>query len=247
MANPIHLPWNYSDAYVSVAPPSYPEPARSPAHPIDCRQGGIATNFIGDIHGDFQALTRITQHDRRKHYIALGDVGFGFGEPVPAYPNVGFIRGNHDDPAAARAHPNYLGDFGVHNGIFFLGGAYSIDYAWRQEEMRQGGPALWWPDEELSTEALAGALALYVTSKPRMVATHEAPTNVIVHLLTSRDYRPEKLPCAFSRTAVMLQRMLNHHQPKHWLFGHYHLDWEERLGETTFHCLNELAVKEVAL
>lgn len=46
--------------------------------------------------------------------VQLGDFGIGFpgDEPLPPLPsNTWFLRGNHDNPEAARSHGNYLGDY----------------------------------------------------------------------------------------------------------------------------------------
>jgi hypothetical protein len=199
--------------------------------------------FIGDIHGHTDSLRFLTK-GKLGEFIALGDIGFGFGDDIPVLDNVKYIRGNHDDPAAARRHPNYLGDYGMYGDIFFISGAFSIDYQWRQVRMAAGCKPIWWPDEELSQDGLDKAVEMYSDLKPRIVATHEAPSNVATALLSELLFRPEKAECIATRTSQALQRMLNHHQPEHWYFGHYHIDWQKDLGGTRFHCLNELSISE---
>lgn len=39
---------------------------------------------------------------------------------------------------------------------------------------------------------------------------------------------------------MMLQKMLEIHAPKVWVFGHYHKDWQSNIEGTKFVCLNEL-------
>jgi hypothetical protein len=200
--------------------------------------------FVGDIHGYTKDLRKKTEGQLGK-FIALGDIGFGFGDDIPVLDNVYYIRGNHDDPAAARSHPRYLGDYGEWNGIFFVSGAFSIDHRWRKAWMEQNRPRkIWWPDEELSQDELDKAFEMYADLKPRSVASHEAPSNVVSTLLNELLFRPEKVECIATRTSQALQRMLNYHQPEHWHFGHYHLDWQKDLGGTRFHCLNELSVSD---
>jgi hypothetical protein len=230
--------------------------------------------FIGDVHGKIAEYTRILKRDvGTAPCLQLGDMGLGFsGTVLPIQlPQHSFIRGNHDDPAACRAHRNYAGDYGTLSGValnlaevpypvvFFCGGAISIDSEWRkawnaQEQWewtkwksKSSTPPrkVWWEDEEMSQADLDEALALYVATKPDIVATHEAPTKAAEFLL-AHGFRPEKRECAYTRTSRTLQQMLDAHQPKRWLFGHYHRDMEFTLGSkvngTIFNCLTELSL-----
>ena len=91
--------------------------------------------FIGDVHGHIDAYMRVRGNTPS---FQIGDMGLGF--PNTALPKGGehrFIRGNHDDPAACRKHPNYAGDFGYDPDcdLFYMGGAWSIDGEWRKERM----------------------------------------------------------------------------------------------------------------
>lgn len=221
---------------------------------------------VGDIHGkvaEFQKL--IANHNSKTPIIQVGDVGFGFGG-IPNFPdNVHLIRGNHDDPEAARKHPNYLGDYGYwpEHKLFYLGGAWSIDYAWRQLWNLQNAPRkVWWEDEELSQPELDAALALYTETKPEIVISHEAPASIVPHVLSKvkldpnsspvfsieferyRDYsdynRPEKLECIKTRTSTALQTMLDIWRPRFWAFGHYHISKIVDTGSTLFKCCAEL-------
>lgn len=229
--------------------------------------------FIGDVHGKTQQLLKLLQRHNGKGEVdatkvfQLGDMGLGFpGVALPTQPDLLFIRGNHDDPAACQAHPNYAGEFGYlpDHDLFFLGGAWSIDYRWRQawnqnelqewqkykQKSHKPLRRVWWEDEELSQVQLDAALALYAEFKPRIMATHEAPTEAAKYIL-SGGFRPDKAECANTRTSQTLQKMLDTHQPDHWLFGHYHRDLEFQLVKdnvpqhTRFYCLTELSVKEI--
>lgn len=230
---------------------------------------------VGDIHGKIQDIDDVpgfnsiiaskTKPDDL--VIQVGDIGFGFGF-IPHFPeNVKLIRGNHDDPQMARLHPNYLGDYGYlpEHKLFYLGGAWSIDWAWRKAYMNRGGKAIWWENEELSYHELAKALELYSEVKPEIVISHEAPASVVPHVLskitldfkgstmdvgdeTSRSilyHRPEKLECIYTRTSAALQKMLDVWQPKHWVFGHYHIKKDIFIKPTQFHCCEELGVYRI--
>lgn len=226
--------------------------------------------ICGDIHGKhdkfFEVINSIPKTDQ---IIQIGDVGFGFGQ-VPRYPdNVEVFRGNHDDPEVAKKHPNYLGDYGYiekHN-LFWMAGAWSIDWGWRKAHYMQGGQKIWWEDEELSQPELDAALALYTEVKPSIMLSHEAPASIVPHVLAKvtldlsnspmvnpkwekiRDEsaynRPEKLECIYTRTSAILQKMLEAHAPKHWIFGHYHLQKDIFIKPTQFHCCEELGLYRI--
>lgn len=207
--------------------------------------------FIGDVHGKIDALLRlIGGYPRTTQIFQLGDLGMGFGRTrLPEHgPHFRWIRGNHDDPAQCRAHPNYLGDFGYLHGLklFYLGGGFSVDHEWRKEWMRRGGSPVWWPDEELSPMELGQAEALFAECQPEIVISHECPSSVATMLL-------QELGGGFagsgkhSRTAQSLQRMFEKHHPRHWIFGHYHVDKIMALDGTTFRCCAELSCCELEI
>src|SRR5258708_1321925 len=142
--------------------------------------------YIGDCHGKTSQLEWMLKHNPKlqdKKCFQLGDMGLGF-RGVELHPPEGhwfkFIRGNHDSPQKCVDHPNYAGDYGYDpdEKLFWCGGAWSIDKAWRTPGIS------WWEDEEQSPEALNKAFELYVKSKPRIVATHEAPTKAAFSMLT---------------------------------------------------------------
>lgn len=198
--------------------------------------------LIGDCHGKIEELLPRLSNESNRKTLQLGDMGLGFrGVNLPnLHIDFGFIRGNHDAPDQCRMHHNYAGEFGYWNGIFVIGGAYSIDYAWRIPGVS------WWPNEELDEEQLEAALKLYIDTKPQIVASHEAPDSV-GKLLLGDGFRDYKISSTDSRTAKYMQRMINHHYPKHWFFGHYHRDWAAELGGCKFQCLNELSVADITI
>ena len=207
--------------------------------------------FIGDAHGKIDALLRlIGGYPRTTQIFQLGDMGLGFGATrLPERgPHFRWIRGNHDDPAQCRAHPNYLGDFGYLPDLqlFYLGGGFSIDHEWRREYMRSGGAPVWWPDEELSRDELEQAEALFARHKSKIVISHECPASVarIVLQEVGGGFGGDGEP---SRTAKSLQRMFEMHPPEHWIFGHYHLDRILNLDGTTFRCCAELSCYELEI
>lgn len=200
---------------------------------------------VGDCHGHFERL-RAIRDNYPEPVFQVGDFGLGFDGFVPEFPkDMRFIRGNHDDPAACKAHPNYAGEFGYKDGVFWCGGAYSIDHAWRRQYNASHFNKVWWPDEELSLGALVDAQRLYDETKPSVVLTHEAPEAARNKLLMQivPDFRPEKN--VYTRTATAFQKMFESHKPKLWVFGHYHITQSFEIEGTKFQCLNELATLSI--
>lgn len=210
--------------------------------------------FIGDCHGKIEVLLPLLRSrcQESNFVLQLGDMGLGFrGVTLPNLPHsFAFIRGNHDSPDLCRMHDNYAGEFGnitidspnnEHVSVFVVGGAYSIDWQWRVPGVS------WWTNEELTIEQGYKALEAYEAAKPRIVATHEAPQQIAEALLRDRGLRPEKWGSTQSRTAQLLQRMFEVHQPEYWYFGHYHRDWQLNLkgARAHFQCLNELNIAHI--
>lgn len=199
---------------------------------------------IGDIHGKTDRYLRLLSHFRGEPSVQLGDFGIGFpgDEPLPPLPgNAWFIRGNHDNPEAARSHGNYLGDYGCKTidgiRIFYLSGAWSSDQWHRTEGVN------WWRDEELRVAELEAAVDQFAKAKPEIVLTHDGPDEAVRSLLASRSAHKE-----IDRTATgnALNAMLEAHRPKKWIFGHWHIRFRKQIGGTEFRCLPELGWCEVA-
>ena len=208
---------------------------------------------IGDVHGKTHIYQkRLRQHYEGRRTVQLGDMGIGFkGVGLHEMPmNHRWFRGNHDNPEMCRQHPNYLGDYGYlpDDKLFWLAGAWSIDHS-----MRVTGTS-WWPDEELSIKELGEALNLYEQVKPEFVISHEAPRSAASYLLgvaasggENAGYFYAKMGCIETRTSTALQAMFDVHQPKEWVFGHYHVNMQfqvaNKQGEmlkTKFSCVGEL-------
>lgn len=180
---------------------------------------------IGDIHGNtFTYQKYLERLPAGQRTVQIGDMGIGFkGVGLHKMPeNHSWFRGNHDDPEKCKTTPNYRGEYGydAETGIFFLGGAWSIDRAYRVPGIS------WWAGEELSYEELDKAVQLYSDTRPRFVLSHECPTKASAVLLANLGgpYFAAKGECSQSRTAQALQRMLEIHAPEKWIFGHYHID-----------------------
>lgn len=189
------------------------------------------TRIFGDIHGDipFVVENRLIGHKN----IIVGDVGVGFvGQnelDLLTENGIHFIRGNHDDPSACRKQPNYIPDGTYEDGVMFIGGAYSIDHAWRIEGVS------WWRDEELSMNELQDMIDIYLELKPRVMITHEIPECVADRLCQWRGYKKFS---DGSRTRKAFEEMFMMHKPELWFAGHWHVSYSENLLGTRFIVLN---------
>lgn len=198
---------------------------------------------IGDVHGHFGAYELLCKRFDQPT-LQLGDMGVGF--PDGKGPHLGptdyFFRGNHDNPKAAAKYANHLGDGGVAKSgstkFFYVPGAWSIDHFMRKKGIS------WWPDEELSMGQLTDLVDLYEVTKPDLMITHDAPASIAEQLL-NRYTIGNPRPIYKTRTGQALQAMFEIHQPKRWIFGHYHTDWKKTVNGTEFQCLNELSWVEV--
>ena len=199
--------------------------------------------IIGDVHGhtgDYKRLVRDMEPGQRS--IQVGDMGLGFSgvRLHEMSDDHKFFRGNHDNPAKCRASKHYLGDYGFlpDDNLFWIAGAFSIDRMWRTPM------ETWWPDEELSYEELTKAFDLYAKTNPKYVISHEAPARAGRFLLSKMigAYAAAKEDCCTSRTSQALQLMFEHHQPREWVFGHYHESQTFELDGTKFTCVPELGV-----
>ena len=192
--------------------------------------------FLGDIHGEFGVAKHLAHINPDETVFQVGDFGLGFppvinlrtGKPFRSDPqtlpdNLVFIPGNHDNPEVCARYPNCLGYYGYRDGLFWLGGAYSID-----QHLRTPGVD-WWYNEELSWDQANAAIELYQTHKPAVVVTHTAPLSVVSAMFNVHDCK--------GATEKLLDHLFNAHQPKIWVFGHWHLNRTATLRGTTFYGL----------
>ena len=210
--------------------------------------------FIGDVHGKFSGYKAIIKDCPAS--IQVGDMGVGFlrthgprvGEEYSNPPhyamirgNHRFIRGNHDSPEACARHSQWIPDGTIEDGTMFIGGALSIDKAFRIEGYS------WWQDEELSSNELSNLVDKFIAEKPRVMITHECPEEIAIELV--REIRNEtKLDPRFaSRTRQALQSMWSAHSPELWIFGHWHHSFDREIRGTRFICLTELEYMDLDL
>lgn len=194
--------------------------------------------IVGDVHGKIPQLCQILENSRNPAII-LGDVGFEKEHNMFDIYNKNrdnkhkILFGNHDHyPFLSKLYS--LGDFGrLHEtDIYFIRGAYSIDASQRKEGID------WWEEEQLSIEQGYHCLADYEIWEPEIVLSHSAPQS-IVESLGFKSYK--------TRTQQLLQCCFETHQPKIWIFGHFHRNMTIHVNGTTFICLDELQTMNLYL
>lgn len=198
----------------------------------------MKVTFIGDCHGLMDRYGRLLNRFSEPT-LQVGDMGVGFrqnGEWISTdslRDTDRWIHGNHDNPDMCVGQKGYLGRFGVsHEGVFFVSGAFSVDAFYRRSGID------WWYNEQLNWEELEQAIDLYKETKPEIVATHDCPRS-LYQMMLNKIGKPEG-PLYESSTSHALEKMFSIHQPKVWVFGHWHRSVDEMVGNTRFICLNEL-------
>jgi hypothetical protein len=216
------------------------------------------TRLVGDIHGKTHDYINFSLAFGMRHAsdpipvrsVQVGDFGIGFAGSywheqiskwMKEFPQHRFIRGNHDDPAKCKEMPNYIADGTVEGDVMYLGGAWSIDHAYRTEGVS------WWRDEELTIEELDSLIDLYAKTKPRVMITHDCPTQIAWDMFISRGQSLAGQTQIKTRTGEALQTMWEIHQPQEWYFGHWHQTRDLTLHGTRFQCLGELDFIDVEL
>lgn len=197
------------------------------------------TRLVGDVHGNASMYRSIISEVDKS--IQVGDFGVGFGHHPVLDTNHCFIRGNHDNPALSKTYPNYIED-GHHEelttggNIMFVGGAWSIDYAYRQENVS------WWRDEEINEVKFGEIYDEYQKIKPRIMITHDCP-----HCVASELFQGVALhkPIHASHTSRWFDVFLTAHKPELWMFGHWHTFADKMINGTRFICLPEFGYADI--
>lgn len=192
--------------------------------------------LCGDCHGHYNRMIKIG----RKHrpLIFLGDIGFKYGflkqyDSSETY----LLGGNHDNYDEIIHLPQFLGHSGRKEiaGIdfFFVRGAYSTDKEFRVNRIT------WWQEEELNYTQCSDCIIQYYLEKPDIVLAHDFPSDIIPILFNPNPRFPP------SNTQKLLQNLMEIHQPKLYIGGHWHTSRDQMINGTRFICLNELEVFEL--
>lgn len=191
----------------------------------------VNLRVIGDVHGRYDCYHRLL--GKSKSSIQVGDFGFDYetlsGVDARRHRILG---GNHDNYDDVGNWPHFLGDHGIHTvdgfgDIFFVRGGFSLDHNLRTEGIS------WWANEELSMAECQATVADYIAVMPTFVVSHECPISIVPYVVASSNIIPTK-------TNQLLERLFEIHQPRTWVFGHYHRSWRGTVSDTQFVCLDEL-------
>lgn len=204
--------------------------------------------IIGDVHGKYLNYDKIVSGHELT--LQIGDMGFDYSflDRYIDPNNHKFIGGNHDNYDILPSQAHSLGDFGSYaHGVpfYYVRGGYSIDLHRRSLRLS------WWPEEELPQIMWDKIIDDYARAKPEIMITHECPRSAIQSVSRYPDYMIiKRFGCSLpSQTSVLLQLLLEQHQPKHWYFGHYHVNRSFTVPKfkTRFRCIKELGTYEICV
>lgn len=182
--------------------------------------------ILSDVHCNLKRCQSVCLDNPNAEIIQIGDLGAGFlhasvfNDILPA--NFRWFRGNHDSPSECPKINGWLGDFGEYNGMFFVGGADSIDKHHRIEGVS------WWPDEELSYATCGLVLEAWKRSHCEIILSHDAPQHMRRWFYGIKDS---------TRTSQLLQAMLEIRKPKVWISGHHHRSVHRKILDISYHSL----------
>ena len=204
---------------------------------------------VGDVHGKIKEYKKVIQG--AKASVQVGDMGFDYSKLTDPYKHK-FVGGNHDNYDEYYQCKSALGDYGEAElnevRFFFVRGSWSIDSLHRVYNFQLTNHKTWWYEEELCQDSLMAAIDMYEDHKPDFVITHDCPSSIKETVkprsnnILKRFGWPENISC---RTQQALSVMFKLHQPKLWIFGHWHVKRDFMFNGTRFICLPELAFVNV--
>ena len=199
--------------------------------------------FIGDVHGNWKRYKKIINECDTS--IQVGDFGVGFSDHSnPPYDHMKkgdhkFIRGNHDNPNVCQMHPFWIQDGAmIHDKIFCIGGAKSIDAHMRTEGLN------WWTDEELSYKQFLKLCDDYEKLKPSVVVAHEMPES-LTYIVCSKCNLTKYDDASITRQ--FLDNILEIHKPDLFIHGHWHVDHHTIYNGVDYIGLGELNFVDLEL
>lgn len=210
-------------------------------------QHGNTSNF-------YKLIDYIEQKNNPDLYIQVGDLGL-MGECFPKYLNkinkkfksinkkLFFIDGNHENhkwlsKQLGENDLTYLASNVAHikrgslitlfnKNFLFIGGAYSIDRAWRKLNKS------YWLEETITNEDIERALSY---DKVDILVSHDCPDLpyqwFLKHILPGKDDRNSY------ENRNKLQMVWDNYKPKLTIHGHYHFDYTYYYGDYKFIGLN---------
>ena len=207
--------------------------------------------IIGDVHGLTHAPSYLKRASKAQYSLQLGDLSGSnykfLSQLSPNYHKA--IAGNHEvyntkSKWYFRKMPHFLGNFGVWSipnfeDIFYVRGGLSLNFKSKQSA------GIWSIEEECTVNELREAIELYDFIRPNFVVTHECPLRMTEHVADPMMAHSFGFPSSSIRTKTnqALDAMMDIHQPKTWIFGHFHKYLSKHLDGTHFLCLNKFPDK----
>lgn len=201
---------------------------------------------IGDIHGLYERYYSIASN--AEYSIQLGDFGLSYDKLIESDLNPQKHKicfGNHENYDKFTQVPHGLISYG-HLWVgpfqfFYTRGGFSIDKRQRIEDEEKYGIKSWYKNEELTEEESIEAIELYKEKKPRLMISHDCPTEISQEVGSPEVLRIFNLPGnLITPTQETLQCMFEEFQPELWVFAHYHKNWTLERNGTLFVCVKTL-------
>lgn len=219
--------------------------------------------FVGDGHGDLWFYTWVIDKAVEMgvdHIVSAGD--FGYWEHTVrgmqfldtlnhqlelAGLEIWFVDGNHENHALLRTYePREDGLVNIRDNIVYIprgarwvwarttfmgiGGAYSIDKDGRTEGVS------WWPEETITD---AEVFRCVDGGPVDVVVSHDVPMFVdLSRHLWREGVQPWGWHGESLDNRLRLTEVFDGVKPRHWIHGHYHLDYTETTDRCTFIGLN---------
>lgn len=243
----------------------------------------------GDIHGDFKALVykccvQYTMTDTL--IVVAGDCGFGFQRPgyyedlymqlsgrlAKANNWVVFIRGNHDNPAYFdgkqvnykrwKAVPDYSVLKACGHNILCVGGAISVDRAWRKTEMygmtvvieedRRLEVSYYWPNEmpvydeaRLETISKACTIDTVITHTAPSFCEKQSQSDIQDWLVKDEELLDDIKAERKVMDNIQAYLYVHSHPVNHWYYGHFHQSWHGEIDGVRYNMLDCLELREL--
>lgn len=211
--------------------------------------------IVSDVHGNLKRYKSLAEGS--PYSLQIGDLGFTYtykkllGDKDFDVSRHKYFAGNHDDydfckrgldaNTYSRFSQFNLGDYGMrsHGGLDFyvIRGAFSVDWMYRTMGLDL------FANEEFELTQHDAIIEDFVKAKPDIVFSHECPQSVGYggsrllkgpDILVRLGYNYDTFS---TKTGILLQKMFEAHQPKEWLFAHYHQNWEDTVNGTRFRCI----------
>ena len=125
--------------------------------------------------------------------------------------------------------------YGIEGRTFFvMGGAYSVDRAFRRQYFERTGEKIWFEEELPNSEEYNRGIANLNAygRKVDYVITHTAPTSIVLQMTMSLPDVHEVELTGF------LDWVYHEVQFRKWFFGHFHMD--QVINDTVIACCNQV-------